>query len=553
MEHLIDIKHTSALPPSFFVKATGSFYTPKLIANHIIYRLIIELRNKFSDGSTIRIVDHFAGDGRLVRWFIEEWNNLGMPKVRWKVFLWEINAKVLKEAKYELQKLKTSNICIDVECHFQDAFEHANSFQSFFDIVISNPPWELLKPDHRELNTLNTRAFNSYIYSLRKYDTFLTSTFPDSQPTGKFAGWGTNLSRVGLELCYQICNQQGHLGIVMPASFLADEQSKHLRQVFLSENSLVDIGYFPAEAKLFEKVDTDVISMVSKKIKTNKLSAILCKYDKYGDIVSKRALNIPNNFFQKCGYIIPVSFGDSATDLLVRFSKNMPSWNDLEGKQKNNLWSGRELDETRIGNWLKYPSTSGPLFIKGRMINRYSIVEPPIHKVKKKNWVVPSSVQFERIVWRDVSRSNQKRRIIATIIPEGYVAGNSLGVAYFTDGNQKSLTGLLGIMSSLVFEFQIRFHLATTHVSLSSLRKVFLPDRKSIDCIPKLTNCVDKALKGSLRAQCQIEAIVAHKVYGLNRDEFSSLMNLFPKVTSLEKNDILKEFDLLRTTKCMAV
>lgn len=78
-----------------------------------------------------------------------------------------------------------------------------------------------------------------YIDSLREFDDYLSRVLPYSQPKRKFAGWGTNLSRVGAELSLEICNKNGLVAIVMPASFFADEQSYILREKFLIQGGLI--------------------------------------------------------------------------------------------------------------------------------------------------------------------------------------------------------------------------------------------------------------------------------------------------------------------------
>ena len=65
--------------------------------------------------------------------------------------------------------------------------------------------------------------------------------------------------------------------------------------------------------------------------------------------------------------------------------------------------------------------------------------------------------------------------MIGTIIPAGWVAGNSLHVAYYRDGDPVRLRALYAVLSSLVFEFQVRCRLATGHMSLGIVRSSRVP------------------------------------------------------------------------------
>jgi Alw26I/Eco31I/Esp3I family type II restriction m6 adenine DNA methyltransferase len=178
------------------------------------------------------------------------------------------------------------------------------------------------------------------------------------------------------------------------------------------------------------------------------------------------------------------------------------------------------------------------------MIQRFELTEEPSKCVRKNGWQPPPSVAFERLVWRDVSRSSQKRRIIATIVPPGYVAGNSLGVAHFRDADPQKLRVLLGLVSSLVFEAQLRALLATGHVSLASLRMVHLPWPESSDSWgERLSELVDRRLIGEVDVEAEIEALVA-TAYGLDIEETKRIVHCFPRLTEEERTRILELFGL---------
>lgn len=78
-----------------------------------------------------------------------------------------------------------------------------------------------------------------YIDSLREFDDYLSRVLPYSQPKRKFAGWGTNLSRVGAELSLEICNKNGLVAIVMPASFSQMNNRTYYVKSFLIQGGLI--------------------------------------------------------------------------------------------------------------------------------------------------------------------------------------------------------------------------------------------------------------------------------------------------------------------------
>ena len=537
-------------PDSFLVKATGRYYTHASVAAQMSSAAIKSWTRKVQPQGEIRLIDPFAGDGRLAIEFIRAWAHLERPAVKWSVTLWDLNEKGLVDAGASLADLR-DEIGLDLSWDLTngDSFHLAPTVTQSFDIVISNPPWELLKPDRRELESLSAELAESYVDAMREYDSFLTQVYPTAQPARKYAGWGTNLSRVGFDVCRTILARDGIMAIVMPASFMADDLSLVLRRKVLEQFSVHEIAYFPAEAKLYGNADVSTITMVLEPQRIDVVAPMLTHFDKELAVSWQSRMELSQSFLQETGFVIPVSVNGNAFAVLERLTADLPAWGELEGSDISSLWAGREVDETGSREWLA-PDADGPPFIKGRMIDRFMVREPASERVGKNDWKTPTSVNFTRIAWRDVSRPSQKRRVIATLIPPGVTAGNSLGVAHFRDNDQAALRSLLGIMSSLVFEFQLRSHLATGHVSLSSLRKVRVPPRTQLDALTSISNEVTLLLNNPGRSQARLEALVAREAYGIDASELAAVMRAFEKLTEKEQSDIISEYENLNPKPC---
>jgi Alw26I/Eco31I/Esp3I family type II restriction m6 adenine DNA methyltransferase len=527
---------------NLITKASGRYYTGEFVGRRLANILASSFLNHSNNIGTISIIDPFGGDGRLVQWMLEEFSNLKFTPKCYIITLWDIDESGCQNAK-----LRLDSINIDVETDIKiiqcDSFNASKKSDEKFDIVITNPPWELLKPDRRETYLLNDNDKSNYIEHLRSYDSWLAKLFPLAQPKSKFAGWGTNLSRVGLELCLSLVQPGGSLGIVLPASLLADDQSTSLRKHLLCNNAIEDIAYFPAESKHYGNADVDSITIVAKCHNKPNTTTSLTSYSSIDGSESNSEIHLDLKILEASDFVLPVSFGAEAIELLNTLSARFPKWIDLESNSGDSLWAGREIDETGSEKWLGPLAEDRIPFVKGKMIDRYIIREELSQAVYRDNWIPPSSLKFHRIVWRDVSRPNQKRRIIATMIPPGCTAGNSLGVAFFKNNHGIALHALLGIINSTVFEFQLRAHLATGHVSLPALRKVSLPNLRTLQNSNTLAALVAKALDGDNSAESTIDAYVAKEIYKLNIDEYSTILSLFPKLTKEEQIEMRSKYD----------
>jgi Alw26I/Eco31I/Esp3I family type II restriction m6 adenine DNA methyltransferase len=524
-------------PDSFSAKSleqknSGKFYTPESIAIPLI-RQVMAFNFK-SSVSKLKIIDPFCGDGRLVAWMLPFLKAL---KVETEIHLWDYDDAALSKAavwvRSEARRLdiKTKIIVKKVDS-FAEFFRDA---EESFDIVITNPPWEVVKPEPKDLVKFTEAKKKQYILSLKEFSERITRDFPLSRPAKAYGGWGVNLARVGTELSVRLAKQKGIVALITPATIFADQNSYCLRQWLFAENTLRHLNIYPAELKLFAGVDQPCISFVLKRATVQKTLRI--SHYQYLDRPVATEVTDLKTLLLSTDNILPVSIvaNSAQLDILSIFSQ-YPRLSELE--QSKNLWIGREMDETNYKMWTAESGTCR--FLKGRDIERFNLSEesPVFLDNRTTRGKVPESTQFQRIIWRDISRPNQRRRMIATLIAPGNVTGNSLGVLHLRSSDkEKTLLSILGLISSYMFEFQLRAYLATAHVSAGVLKKMRTPVWDE-EFTVRLSEIVNRRLNGDKSAEHEMEIRIA-QAYEFNREQYAEILRAFPKIANEEKDLLL--------------
>lgn len=521
---------------TFSERLTGRFYTPDVVGHGLAGKLCDFLRQRWVGRRNLRrafkVCDPFCGDGRLIIAFlIQASKHTELASVTWAITIRDIDAKAVKSAAAGIAETATQ---LGLRVSLQSAV--GNTFTAKLeehDIVITNPPWEQLKPDRRELGHMSARENEAHRLYLRELSDVLDSRFPEARGSKSWAGWGTNLARCGWAAALRSCVKGGALGIVLPASILADQASEAIRKFAFSSSRLLELSTYPAEARLFPRVDQPVIAaMFHVGSETETMDASFELFDGKCHRVNRYRFRSSLSELASQGYSIPIGYAPG-TSAILRQLKNLPSLSEMEGDAAASLWSGRELDETRISEKIvggkKYP------FLKGRMVRRHGIAEAPKQSVRHDLVHRLKSITYERIAWRDVSRASQARRMIGSIIPAGWVTGNSLHVAHFRDGDPIKLRALYAVLSSFVFEFQMRSRLATGHMSLGIVRATRIPELHG-RVLRDLAAATEATLVGG---QDTFLEIAVAKAYGLSRDSMEQVISQFPKIAPEQREALL--------------
>jgi Alw26I/Eco31I/Esp3I family type II restriction m6 adenine DNA methyltransferase len=511
----------------------GRFYTPNQLADDLAEQMISAL----DAGPLKRIAatDPFCGDGRLVVALLTAAAaNPELKRLPWLIELRDREGAAAREAAEKVAATaRKLGLRVETNVIVGDTFQ--GDLSQRFDFVITNPPWELLKPDSRELKHLSAAGADRYKDDLRVTSRRLDARFPSARADGAWGGWGTNLARCGWDLCLRIAKKGGVVGIILPATIMGDQSSTAMRRNAFRSSRLVDAAVYPSEARLFERVDQPVVALTLRI--GGRVSGTGCIRSFGPDRLpcGEQALKLNMTAMEARGWTIPVGRPSGVDDLMTKFSA-LPSLQSWEGYHATQLWLGRELDETRVAEKVTI-GTDRP-FIKGRMVGRHAVVEEPTMSVRASLCAGFHSAERPRAVWRDVARTTSKRRMIGTVIPAGWVAGNSLHVACFRDGDEDR-TALHGLLSSFVVEAQVRARLTTGHMSLGVVRQARVPilDGRLIGLLSGLArSAMDN---GGLAAEHRLEIAVA-KAYGLGRDEMARLLDDFPKLDDDEREALTR-------------
>ena len=481
--------------------------------------------------SELRIIDPFCGDGRLIISLLSELQDSGkLSSKHLFISIWDIDTNAVDKAKSDIaQFCESAGLKYELDARQADAFVEYYAVRSKYDICVTNPPWSLLKPQKLFSKSNGEEAMVGYRNAIEQYDSYMKEAFPISQPSSKFGKWGTNLARCGTEVALRLIKSSGFCGIVSTASLLNDQVSSKLRSWIFENYKVINVSYYPAELKLYGSADISSITIVVKGGETDQSLSVRIYSDK-DTYKEKKIEKAVFEYIRRTGFCIPLKTGIEAIPIMM-YLEQLPSTDEF--CDATGLSFTRELDETRVKE--KLLPTGKIEFGKGYMVDRYSFTSDQLF-LNEEMVIPPPSSFMSKVVWRDVSRDSQVRRIKATLLPPGFICGNSLGVVYGDETALLSLKMLLAIMNSMIFEYQARSMLVSNHVSAGIVKQIRVP-RPSVDM--NIIELVDKQLAGQ-DVEDAIELAVAH-LYNLSADENEIIVDSF-KLDQEKRTNVVQQY-----------
>lgn len=535
LEATSGVETTYKVGKSLEQRLTGRFYTHARIGK----AMAIDVAKRLEASESLKIIDPFCGDGRLLCWLIDALYEQGkIPSKSLEIAAWDCDQSAIKTAQKAIsQRIETLDISVArVDAQTIDSFEYALKNQQSFDICVTNPPWETIKPDSRELAELEQEDKEAYVSLLKEKVFRLEKAYPYSKPARKFSGWGANLARCGIEASVRLIAPGGYFAIVAPATILGDQISAPLRSWLFSQNTVDTVHHYPAEARLFEGVDQSAVYFVGHRgigQKNKRPLEVIQHFEKEQE-AQPPVLEISISSLEENHYAIGFSSSPEIAKAMP-FLADLPKLGDYETGADILFKLGRELDETGIAS--KLSDTGSYRFAKGRQITRYSAVGGEAAFLKG-TITPPSSSDLHRLVWRDVARQSSARRVIATIIPPGVVTGNSLNVLIPKRMPYEALLAVLGVFNSVIFEAQVRASISTNHLSVGAIRRIRVPDLSSRTHVERVSKLVEKQLREPSESySAQIDVEVA-SWYGLPDDVYLDLLTMLERHSPNDVSEI---------------
>lgn len=223
-----------------------------------------------------------AANGILNELLRDQFDTLG---VKYEQATWDATKEALGKPKK--RRIERADIDAETPLHWGYVFDEVMQKRGGFDIVLTNPPWEVFKPqakeffaDHSDLVTKNKMTIKEFEKeqgkllkdkAVREAWLEYESRFPHlnqffrASPDyrNQFAvvaerkvGSDLNLYKLFTERCFNLLRPGGHCGIVIPSGIYTDLGAKGLRNLLFEHTRIEGLFCFENRKTIFEGVDS---------------------------------------------------------------------------------------------------------------------------------------------------------------------------------------------------------------------------------------------------------------------------------------------------------
>jgi len=481
---------------------------------------------------------------QMLRNHIEDVNRESVQKLN-QILLDEFSGKL--SIKYESAQLtgkakKRLLTLSDMQSlkpfHWGYHFDKLITEKGGFDVIITNPPWEVFKPQakeffsqHSDLVTKNKMDIKTFEKEQKKLLTnpeiaqawleyqsqypHVSLYFRSSEQyknqisivNGKKQGTDINLYKLFVEQCFNLLHPRGECGIVIPSGIYTDLGTKQLREMLFSHCQLGTLFGLSNERFIFEGVDhrfkfclfdfakgknTEVFNAVFRinpreAISKNELEIFLYNKDEQ--------VQISTNLIRK---LSPDSLSvmEFKQDIDIHIAEKMSHF-PLLGETLPDTWNLKLTSEFHMTNdsyLFKTEPAEGrlPLY-EGKMIHqfthryalpKYWLDEKEARQALLKRGEVDKGqildYQTYRLGFRSIARNTDIRTLIVGTIPKNVFCGNSILVSSDISISNTELIFLEAILNSLIIDFCAR-HKVSANINMFYIYQLKIPRLKEGD------------------------------------------------------------------------
>ena len=463
-------------------KNTGSVYTKNNISKEICEKSIKNKLMTIGNSSDVKLLDFGSGTGRFYFEALKILESV-ISRSKQEIILNNLYAIDIDEVAINILRLKAlgyieklninkitklfnNTICrnmlmiqklmlfkandnlLNMSNDFQDVISNGG-----FDIIVSNPPYAILKVNKKENKK---EAYRKYYDELTAKINNEVSYFNKSEYYQYSTEGMLNYYKLSIEMMLNLAKKEASFGIICPATLFTDCSAKKLRKFLLLKNRISEINYYPENANLFDNVSqATVIFYLTKNEKTTDIN-IKIKNDSFivniKDI-EKSFSNLEIPYINKIGWEI--------IHKLSKFKKL---------KENGNIRNKRgELDLTLYKKFITNTPTKFRL-VRGNMISEEKGIIDKNNEFVMEEFITNKSEDYlindfnqSRLICQQISNIDTLKRLNFTISNKNDIIANSCN--YLTIKNKKSIKPLLAIMNSYLLNWRFKISSGNNHIN----------------------------------------------------------------------------------------
>ena len=417
------------------------------------------------------------------RVLFDEFNRLG---IKYEQSTW--NYEKHSQGKLIQRALTGDDIDALHPFHWGYEFPRVMNERGGFDIIVTNPPWEIFKPQakeffaiHSDLVCKNKMRIEDFEMERAKLlqDPEIRSAWLDyashfayqsayfrlaeqyrnqsSTVNGKKHNSDINLYKLFTEQCYNLLREGGQCGLVVPSGIYTDLGARQLREMLFTKTRVTGMCCFENARPIFAGVHRSykfVVLTFEKGGETRVFPAAFLCHDA-GELQTfpgDGAVEISVDLIRR---LAPHSLSvmEFRHEMDVRIARKMLQF-PLLGERLAGTWNlvlTNEFHMTNDSSLFRTEPGPGclPLY-EGKMIHQFTTYRSMTTLAQPRYWVREQQgrnalagrkadsgraldYQCYRLAYRSIGRKTDQRALIATILPCNVFAGNSLFISRRSD------------------------------------------------------------------------------------------------------------------------
>lgn len=442
-----------------------------------------------------------------------------------------VNFKYKKEVSLNEKNYYSGNVLFDISENEIKKNDLKNIFdvQNGFDLVLTNPPYKLLKENSNKYAKKDDfRSIKNLVSFIKKNKVY------------KYNEGTLNYYKIFIEeIIENYTNENSSVGLLIPITLLNDRQSEKLRKRMIENYSFSKIYIIPEKNDFFPDISQAFCFFSLDKSSKGKILEINPEVISSNDL-EKRSIKISIETIKSISESAPIIVEDKKGWGVLEKINNHPkvkSFSDIKNLRG-------ELDLTLDKSFITEQKTNYPL-LKGINIAEFNFDLGNLYV--DKNFIMKLNgkrehVLRDRIVCQQVSNIHGNKRLKFSKVPANIILGNSCNYIskhenLFEDKNI-SLDYLLGVLNSLLLDWRFKITNSNNHISNYEIAElpIAVPDEKQKTKIESLVSKIKKERKDKDVAELNLEIF---KLYQLTKDEINFILSKYQKgslISAINKN-----------------